>query len=73
MADLMEQRRKRLSNTKVGGAGYNQFAAGKRSYGTGRPFPNMGKTKDMSGYQQRDQRAKARRDAVLKRMQKERK
>lgn len=58
----------RRQPVKIGGAGYNNLAAGNRTYGTGRPFPNMGATSNKLGYAKRDAMAKARREALLDRL-----
>lgn len=51
----------------AGGAGFNRLAAGKKTYGTGRPFPNMGKAdaEAMRGYAERE----AKRRAIVSRQQ----
>jgi hypothetical protein len=51
-----------------GGAGYNRQAAGAKSYGGGRPFPNIGKTANKAGYNERDAKNEARKNAVLRRI-----
>lgn len=51
-----------------GGAGFNSYAAGEKSYGMGRPAPSMGKIADRTGYAQRDAKAAARREALLRRV-----
>ena len=48
--------------------GQNQYAAGSRVYGAGRPMPNLGPS-DKQGYAERDRLAKVKRDAMLKRIQ----
>lgn len=50
-----------------GGAGFNPLAAGKKSYGSGRPMPTSGKIVNKAGYGKRDARAAARRDALIRR------
>lgn len=50
------------------GGGFNPYAAGKKHYGTGRPMPTVGKVRDRAGYTIRDNKAAARRDAMLRRM-----
>lgn len=50
-----------------GGAGFNNLAAGNKSYGSGRPMPNVGKTQNMVGYGMRDGKMAARREALLRR------
>lgn len=44
------------------------YAVGNKIYGGGRSFPTMGPV-DRLGYAERDATAKARRDAMLRRMQ----
>ncbi len=46
---------------------YNPYAAGQKIYGGGRSFPTSGMV-DKQGYKERDAVAKARRDAILRRM-----
>lgn len=48
--------------------GYNPYAAGAKVYGMGRSMPTLGPV-DNGGYQERDQRAAAMRNARLQRMQ----
>jgi len=50
-----------------GGAGFNSLAAGKKTYGGGRPMPTVGKVKNKSGYAMRDGKMAARREALLRR------
>lgn len=50
---------------------FNPYAAGKKRYGGGRDAPSLGPN-DPLGYAERDAKASARRNAVLRRMQKER-
>lgn len=51
----------------TGGGGFNSYAVGRKVYGGGRSFPTSGKV-DPTGYKERDRVAKARRDAMLKRL-----
>lgn len=53
-----------------GQGGFNQYAAGPKRYGGGRNFPNMGPVSGtgMKGYAERDNQAKARKSAILRRM-----
>lgn len=46
----------------------NPYAVGNKVYGGGRPFPTNGPV-DKMGYAERDARHKARRQALLKKMQ----
>lgn len=54
------------------GGGYNPYAVGNKIYGSGRHFPTMGPV-DRTGYQERDSRYKARRQALLNRLKAEQK
>jgi hypothetical protein len=49
------------------GGGFNRQAAGSKTYGAGRPFPNMGKTANKAGYGKRDA-MNARANAIQKRL-----
>lgn len=49
------------------GTGFNPYAAGQKVYGGGRLFPTIGPV-DKSGYRTRDRAARARRNALLRRM-----
>lgn len=55
------------SGDKLGGAGFNPYAAGKKVYGSGRPMPTVGKVVNKVGYGQRDAKAAARLDALKRR------
>lgn len=57
------------SGMATGGGGFNSSAAGNKTYGGGRPQPNLGPTRDKLGYAKRDAEAKARRNLTLKRIQ----
>lgn len=50
-----------------GGAGFNAYAAGNKSYGGGRPMPNLGKVSSKAGYGLRDSKMAARREALMRR------
>lgn len=52
----------------AGGAGFSRFGAGAKAYGGGRPFPNIGKTPNKAGYNERDAKNEARKNAVLRRI-----
>ena len=54
------------ANAPQGGAGFNPYAAGNKTYGTGRPAPTYGAV-DKTGYAMRDGQAAARRDALMRR------
>jgi hypothetical protein len=66
MVGNMGQQRN-FANAPQGGAGFNQYAAGKKTYGSGRPMPTMGKIVDKTGYAMRDNKMAARRDALMRR------
>lgn len=57
-----------FSQPAKGGGGFNAYAAGKKHYGTGRPMPTTGKIANKFGYAERDAKAKARREALQRRM-----
>jgi hypothetical protein len=65
----MNPRRGILGNSPTGaaGGGFNNLAAGNKSYGQGRPMPNIGATANKVGYGKRDGEMAARRDALLNR------
>ena len=46
---------------------FSPYTAGSKVYGGGRPMPTIGPV-DKAGYRMRDRAAKARRDAMLRRM-----
>jgi hypothetical protein len=49
------------------GSSFTPYSAGFKIYGGGRLFPTMGPV-DKTGYRERDRLAKARRNAVLRRL-----
>jgi len=53
------------------GAGqtFNPYGVGDKVYGGGRSAPNIGPTRSPEGYRERDLKGKARRNAMLKRLQ----
>lgn len=57
-----------LTGSAGNGGGYSRYAAGRKMYGGGRDAPNMGPV-DPSGYVNRDAAIKARRNAILRRLQ----
>lgn len=59
--------RNQFGRPAIGGGGFNSMAAGRKSYGAGRPMPTSGKVTDKKGYAERDGKAKARREALLRR------
>ena len=48
---------------------FNPYAAGYKRYGAGRPMPNLGPVASPQGYDERDNRAEARKNAIMRRMQ----
>jgi hypothetical protein len=64
----MNKFRKEYSGPAQAGGGFNAYAAGKKHYGTGRPMPTVGKVRNRAGYTIRDNKAAARRDALLRRL-----
>jgi hypothetical protein len=50
-----------------GGGGFNPYSAGKKRYGSGRPMPTVGKVTDKAGYNERDAKMKARKEALIRR------
>jgi len=52
----------------TGGGGFNPLAAGRKTYGGGRPFPTSGPV-DPLGYAERDAEARMKRNALLRRIQ----
>jgi hypothetical protein len=64
----MNKFRKEYSGPAKAGGGFNAYAAGKKHYGTGRPMPTVGKVRNRAGYTIRDNKAAARRDALLRRL-----
>jgi len=51
-------------------SGFNPYAAGNKHYGGGRSFPTSGSVNKL-GYAERDNKAAARRNAMLQRLQAE--
>jgi hypothetical protein len=64
----MNNYREQFSAPAQAGGGFNAYAAGKKHYGSGRPMPTTGKVTDRAGYKQRDVKAAARRDALMRRL-----
>lgn len=48
--------------------GFNPYGAGNKVYGGGRSAPNVGPTANREGYVERDRKARAKRDAMLRKM-----
>lgn len=61
----------RVPNPPPGGpTGFQKYGVGNKSYGGGRPMPNIGPVggQGLMGYANRDQQAKARKDAIMRRL-----
>ncbi|MFF5977033.1 hypothetical protein ACFY7C_36635 [Streptomyces sp. NPDC012769] len=48
--------------------GFNPYGAGKKHYGAGRTMPNIGPVSNKQGYAERDNKAAARKAAMLRRL-----
>lgn len=61
---------KPLPNRAPGFKGFNPYAAGTKKYGGGRSMPNIGPVsgQGQAGYDQRENEAGARKQAILKRL-----
>lgn len=59
---------RRQPNKPPGFTSFNPYAAGAKRYGAGRSMPNIGPTQGQLGYAERDNKAKARKNAVLRRL-----
>lgn len=68
IVDLFGNRK--AQNPPPGMRQFNSYAAGNKYYGGGRNFPNMGPVSGQGtlGYAQRDNEAKAKKNAILRRM-----
>jgi hypothetical protein len=60
-------RQQNTANAPQGGAGFNSYAAGNKSYGSGRPMPTVGMVQNKTGYAMRDGKMAARREALMRR------
>lgn len=60
---------KKVPNPAPGMKAFNPYAAGNKSYGSGRPMPNLGPVAHPQGYDERDNRAQARQNAIMRRLQ----
>jgi len=67
IADLFGNRQ--VPSPAPGQKAFNPYAAGGKSYGSGRPMPTIGPVASPQGYEERDNRASARKNAILRRMQ----
>jgi hypothetical protein len=54
--------------TPVSGKIFNPYSAGNKSYGAGRNAPNVGAVNSLQGYNERDNRAQSRKNAIMRRM-----
>lgn len=61
----------RVPNKAPGFKGFNSYAAGRKTYGGGRSMPNIGPMggEGQAGYNERDNKAAARKKVILKRLQ----
>ncbi len=66
IADLFGNQR--VPDSPPGMKAFNPYAAGNKSYGSGRPMPTIGPVASPQGYAERDNRAMARRNAIMRRM-----
>jgi hypothetical protein len=66
IADLFGNQR--VPSPPPGQKAFNPYAAGNKHYGSGRPMPTIGPVASPQGYDERDNRATARKNAILRRM-----
>lgn len=59
---------KQVPTPAPGMKAFNPYAAGNKSYGSGRPMPTIGPVASPQGYDERDNRAQARKNAIMRRM-----
>lgn len=61
---------KPVPNKNPGFKGFNPYSAGSKTYGGGRSMPNIGLMggQGQAGYNKRDNEAKARKSAILRRL-----
>lgn len=59
---------KQAPNSAPGMKSFNPYAAGNKRYGAGRPMPNIGPVAHPQGYNERDNRAQAKKNAIIRRM-----
>lgn len=59
---------KQVPTPAPGMKAFNPYAAGNKTYGGGRPMPNIGPVAQPQGYNERDNRAQARKNAIMRRM-----
>jgi hypothetical protein len=62
---------RRVPDKPPGFRGFNSYAAGRKVYGGGRSMPNIGNVsgEGQAGYNERDNKAAARKKMLLKRLQ----
>ena len=58
----------RVPNKPPGFKGFNPYSAGRKVYGGGRSMPNIGPVQNRKGYSERDNKAAARKKALLRRL-----
>lgn len=66
LADLFGNRT--VPTQSPGMKAFNPYAAGNKGYGSGRPMPTIGPVASPQGYDERDNRAQARQNAIMRRM-----
>jgi hypothetical protein len=59
---------KRVPPPTGGTKAFNPYAAGNKHYGAGRAMPTLGPVASPQGYDERDNRAQARKNAIMRRM-----
>lgn len=59
---------KKVPPPAPGQQAFNPYAAGAKHYGAGRSMPNLGPVAGTQGYSERDNRAEARKNAIMRRM-----
>lgn len=61
---------KRVPNKAPGFTGFNPYSAGIKHYGGGRSAPNVGAVsgQGLTGYNERDQKAQARKNVLMRRL-----
>lgn len=67
IADLFGNRK--VPTQAPGMKAFNPYAAGNKRYGAGRSMPNIGPVAHPLGYSERDNKAQARKNAIMRRMQ----
>lgn len=66
IADLFGN--KKVPSPAPGAKAFNPYAAGNKHYGAGRNMPTIGPVASPQGYDERDNRADARKNAILRRL-----